>query len=115
MATLWQGLRYAAPTLVKRPGFTAIVILTLALGIGPNAAIISLVYAILLRPFPYREPDRLVRIQSMHTKTIGNALDCSLFDVEGSRKLDRTFEELGSSLTFDFDLVIEAESLFTHE
>ncbi len=76
MKTLWQDIRYGFRGITRQPGFATVVILTLALGIGANTAIFSVVYGVLLRPLPYPEPDRITQISVSHN----GQLDYSDFD-----------------------------------
>ncbi len=66
MATFAQDLKYAVRTLTRAPGFAAVSILTLGLGIGANTAIFSVINAVLLRPLPYQNPDRLITVEHLY-------------------------------------------------
>jgi putative ABC transport system permease protein len=97
MGTLLQDLRYALRILVKNPGFTAVAVLTLALGIGANTAIFSVVNAILLRPLPYKDPGRLVTIWETEPSGPGGLFPATSPDFEDWRKQNSVFEGLAAA------------------
>src|SRR5262249_42284378 len=103
MDTLLQDLRYAVRTLAKNPGFAALTIACLALGIGVNSTIFSVVDTVAIRPLPFREPERLV---SLHTTHQANGIDrgaVSYLDVQDWKARTRSFADIatvtGRSLT----------------
>ncbi len=102
MQTLWQDLRYGARMLLKQPGFTLIAIITLALGIGANTAIFSVVNAVILQPLPYAEPERIVRMYGKFSQ--GNQAATSPPDFLDYRAQNRTFEEFAAVRADSFNL-----------
>jgi predicted permease len=102
--TFWQDLRYGFRMLVKSPGFTAVVVLTLGLGIGANAAIFTVVDAVLIRPLPYRNPDRLVRITSDMQKLGQRDVGISAPELFDLQKDTKAFAEVAGVLPVNSNL-----------
>lgn len=103
MGTLWQDVKYGFRTLGKSPGFAALVVLTLALGIGANTAMFSVVYGVLLRPLPYPEPDRIVQLSISYK----GRLDYSGFDAREFdfwKKHNEPFQCLAATTGVGFNL-----------
>src|SRR5437773_6838383 len=95
MDTLLQDLRYAVRTLVNNPGFAALTILCLALGIGVNSAIFSVVDTVAIRPLPFQDPDRLVSTGALKVGTAsGNDVgSLSYLDLQDWREQTHSFEQ----------------------
>ena len=102
MGVLAQDLLYALRQLRKSPGFTSVAILTLALGIGANTGIFSIVNAVLLRALPYPNPDRLVAVYN-HTDSGGNSTFGYLDFLEWQRQ-NRSFVSLATYRRANFIL-----------
>ena len=94
MNTLFQDLRYGARILLKQPAVTLIAVVTLALGIGANTAIFSLVNSILLRPLPFRDPDRVVQLLQASPKLGLTSWGVSQADFAAYREQNRSFESI---------------------
>jgi putative ABC transport system permease protein len=93
---LWQDIRYGVRTLVSNPGFTATAILCLSLGIGLNSAIFSIVDGILLQPFPYPEPDRIVVLNSENRRAGVNRAGMSWLDLRDIREQNTTLVNIAA-------------------
>ena len=105
--------RYALRALVRRPGFALVAIVTLALGIGANAAIFSVFDAVLLRPLPYPDPDRIVmpwEYSAEVQQRLGfDRLPASAGDFTDYLRRNRTFESIASMRTEQVNLTGEGE------
>ena len=72
MDTIWHDIRYSVRMLVKKPGFTVVVVLTLALGIGANTTIFSFLDRVILRPLSVEKPRELVKLECQYQYQLGN-------------------------------------------
>jgi len=111
MRTFWQDLRHGARLLLNKPGFTLIAVLTLGLGIGAVTAIFSVVDAVLLRPLPYREPERIALIKQNQPKIgwyFGGVSAPEMLDYIGGNE---TFAEMAGYGTINLNLTGEREPL----
>jgi putative ABC transport system permease protein len=110
MKTFMQNARYSLRLLRKNPGFTLVAAITLALGIGANTAIFSVIYAVLLAPMPYPNPDQLVMVWSK-IQTFNNSVSAG--DYLDWKRQNKTFQEITawSGATFNFATPSEPEQI----
>jgi len=104
MSNIWQDLVYAARMLARNMSFTAIATLMLALGIGANAAIFSVVQTVLIRPLPYRETDRIAWLSNRNPDLGVNGAFLNPADILDLRDQSQSFESIAAWGTFPFNL-----------
>lgn len=104
MGTLWNDLRYGARMLIRNPGFTVVVALTLGIGIGANTAIYSVFTTILLRPLPYRQPEQLVWLANTNPALGVNQTFLNPQDILDYREQAQSFAEVASWGTYPVNL-----------
>ncbi len=109
MQTLWQDLRYGARMLVKKPAFTLVAILTLALGIGANTAIFTVINAALLRPLPYPDAEQLVVVATTMRRETVEVRTASYPDFVDWRDQNTVFERMAAQASTSFTLTGGAE------
>ncbi|MGB7921788.1 MAG: ABC transporter permease [Pyrinomonadaceae bacterium] len=106
IGTLMQDFRYGVRMLVKKPGFTVIAVIALALGIGANSAIFSVVNAVLLRPLPFDEPERLMQVWATNAKRGQRSAPTSYLNFVDWRDQNRVFDHMaaytGASAAFTY-------------
>jgi putative ABC transport system permease protein len=94
MRTFWQDLRYGARILLKKRGFTIVAVITLGLGIGANTTMFSVINAVLLRPLPFKDPERLVHLDEKAPKAGLETTGFSFPDFSDWRSRSRSFERM---------------------
>ena len=109
MDTLLRDIRYAVRSLLKRPGFLFVSVITLALGIGANTAIFSVVNAVLLRPLPYRDAERIVTLWQNNVKAGVARNDVSPANFLDWRDQSRSFEAMAGIEPFGFSMIGNGE------
>ncbi len=108
-----QDLRYGLRTIFKSPAFSVVVLVTLALGIGVNTAIFSVVYAVLLRPLPYPASERLVQLGESGGKATG--ISVTWINFEHWRQENHSFEDMAGFESADLTLTGRGEAKLTHD
>lgn len=109
MENLLQDLRYAIRTLVRKPGFTAVVVITLALGIGANTAIFSVVNGVLLQPLPFKDSHRLVSVMEFNPKSFKEPIGASFPDFKDWGEHNQVFQNIAAFMGQSLALIGEDE------
>jgi putative ABC transport system permease protein len=118
METFWKDFRYGLRMLGRNYGFTAIAVLSLALGIGATSAVFSVINAVLLRPLHYREPERLIMVWETHLKSGRDRAQVGPNNFLDWQKNNRVLEEIAAIFTFDqktFSVAGEPEQVQCHK
>src|SRR6266540_3196388 len=102
MATMWLDLRYAVRALVKSPGFTGLVVLALALGIGSNTSLFGIASAVLLRPLPFSDPGGLVSLWETNPQRGSERLPASAANFVDWSSQSRAVERLSAFRRWGF-------------